>query len=88
MKHGVEHYIPTKGPPTHARARHLAPDKLRISKEEFQKREGMGIVRKSFSPWSSPFHMVPNTPAGWRPCGDYHCLNDATTPDRYPLPHI
>ena len=45
MKYGVEHYIPTKVPPTHARARRLAPDKLRIAKEEFRKMEDMGIVR-------------------------------------------
>ena len=27
-KHGVEHFITTRGPPVHARARHLPPNKL------------------------------------------------------------
>ena len=58
MKHGVEHYIPTRGPPTHTKAHCLAPDKLRIAKEEFRKMEDMGIVRKLSSPWSSHLHMV------------------------------
>ena len=46
------------------------------------------IVRKSSSPWSYPLHMVPKAPAGCRPFVNYHCLNDATTPDRYPVPYI
>ncbi len=83
-KHGVLHYIPTQGPPVRARARRLPPDKLAIAKGEFKKMEDMGIVRRSSSNWSSPLHVVDTG----RPCGDYRRVNDATTPDRYPVPHI
>lgn len=33
--------------------------------------------------------MVPKEePGGWRACGDYSALNNATVLDRYPLPRI
>lgn len=79
--HVVVHHISTSGLPVH-------PVKLAVAKAKFANMEKLGIVRCSNSPWAMPIHIVPKADGGYHPCGDYRQLNDITTPDRYPVPHI
>lgn len=52
-----------------------------------------GIIRHSFSPWSSPIWIVPKKSDAsgkikWRLVVDYRKLNEQTVDDKYPLPNI
>ena len=64
----VTHHIITSGPPVHARARRLPPERLAIARREFDHMLQLGIVRPSSSMWATPLHMVSKkTPGDRRP---------------------
>ena len=88
VTHHVSHHIETKGPPTHAKARRLAPERARQAKAEFESLIQQGIIRPSSSNWSSALHIVPKKNGELRLCGDYRALNSRTVEDRYPVPNI
>ena len=97
VSHGVKHHIPTNCHPIQSKARKLNPEKLEIAKKEFQKLVDLGVCYRGKSEWASPL-MVAQKPCcspctcaqnfpcgGWRVCGDYRRLNNATIDDKYPV---
>ena len=97
VSHGVKHHIPTNCHPIQSKARKLNPEKLEIAKQEFQKLIDLGVCYRGKSEWASPLMVAQkpcNSPCscaqnfpcgGWRVCGDYRRLNNATIDDKYPV---
>ena len=85
--HDVEHFIHTKGPPVHSKARRLRPDVELKVRHEFQSMVEKGICSPSSSEWSSPLVVVQKDD-NMRMVGDYRRVNERTTADRYPLPDL
>ncbi|XP_076041912.1 uncharacterized protein LOC143025787 [Oratosquilla oratoria] len=86
VKLHVSHFIETTGPPTHAKARRLAPERLKLVKQEFESLMHQGIIRPSSSNWSSALHLAPKKNGDLRLCGDNLALNSRTIEDKYPFP--
>ena len=63
-------------------------EKKKIIKEEIEKMEKSGIIRKSYSPWASPVVIIDKKDGSKRFCIDFRKVNDITKTDAHPLPRI
>ena len=87
VKHNVEHFITTEGPPIHGHRRRLPPEKLNIAREEFRVMEEMA----SSGARTANGHllcMFPKSQVNGDLVEIIRRLNNATVPDRYTIPHI
>ncbi len=54
VKHGIQHHIPTTGPPDQTRARRLAPDKLAAAKADSERKKRWGLSGALAAPGPVP----------------------------------
>ena len=86
--HPVTHVITTTGAPICSKPRPLSLERRKLAQAEFDRMIHLGICRPSASAWANPLHIVPKKDGKLRICGDYRLLNNATKPDRYPIPRL
>ena len=66
----------------------MAPVELKELKLQLQDLLERGFIKESNSPWGAPVLFVKKKDGSLRLCLDYRDLNDVTTKNKYPLPHI
>ena len=85
----IEHVIKVNNEtPIRQKCRPVPQAKKEILKQKLTELSKAGLIRRSFSPWRSPVHMVSKDGKDDRLTIDYRLLNDVTVKDSFPLPNI
>ena len=88
---GITHRInlldPTL-PPIKQAAYRESPEKQAAIAAKVAELLAAGLIRRSYSPWSSPVIMVPKADGSRRMCMDFRKLNARTRKDAYPIPNM
>ena len=61
---------------------------MQLIDKEVERLEKQGLVRPSFSSWSSRTVLVPRKSGNPSLCIDYRPLNSITQKDKYPIPNV
>lgn len=75
-------------PPIRQKAYRMPFTKREVIETEVKKMMDQGVITPSVSPWASPVTLVPKPDGSTRFCVDYRKVNNVTTKDAHPLPHI
>jgi hypothetical protein len=85
----VNHRIVTEDTlPIKQRPYRISPTEHEFVGKEIDRMLDQGIIRPSYSPWTSPIVLVKKKNGQTRFCVDYRKLNKITKRDAYPLPRI
>ena len=59
-----------------------------IIKDQVQQMLDAGIIKRGYSPWAAPVHLVPKKDGNMRMVVNFTRLNSISTTDAYPVPNI
>ena len=87
--HLATHYIDVQGhPPIKQRYRVVSPKAQEAIYEEIDRMLAEGVIKESFSKWSTPIVMAKKANGGYRFCLDFRKLNTVSKKDAYPIPYM
>ena len=85
IKHDIQ---VTNETPIRLKCRPVPQAKKEVLKNKITELLEAGLIRRSFSPWRSPVHLVSKEGKDDRLKIDYRALNAVTVKDSYPIPNI